>query len=121
LCLFAFLYDLICFCDLICFLCDFIDFLYDLICFYMLLIAHYVLLFAFYVPLIAFYVKERGKKYGEKSTGESHVTSLLVKHAHGITSGCSPLLSRKCYLKTAYILLIYIQVSIKHFKIGKHR
>jgi hypothetical protein len=55
--------------------------------------------------------KSTGKKYGEstgeKNKGKCHVTLLLVKHAHGITSGRSSSLLHKCYLKTSYILLRY--------------
>ena len=57
--------------------------------------------------------KGTGKKYGGKSTGKKvrakvtclPVTSLLVKHAHGITSGSSSSLLRKCGFVRPHILL----------------
>ena len=60
--------------------------------------------------------KSTEKKYGNKKYGKIRekkvrgkvtwlpVTSLLVKYAHGITSGSSSSLLLKCDLKTAYIL-----------------
>jgi hypothetical protein len=73
--------------------------------------------------------KIEGKKYGKKSTGkeiegkkieEKKVMekSLLVKHAHGITSGCSSSLLHKCDFVRPHILLmsLYRRVSwIKYY------
>jgi hypothetical protein len=66
--------------------------------------------------------KLRENSTGKKSTGKkivkSHVTSgqglfrlLLVKHAHGITSGSSSLFLLKCDLSCPHILLFFAHSS----------
>ena len=65
--------------------------------------------------------KSTGKKYGGKFTWLP-VTSLLVKHAHGITSDCSPLLpanirifSRNFFPVLFHIILFLFSRTLSYF------